>query len=135
MNARGLRVLFVASLLASPALPSSAAPACSMPPGSPAMLASDAIDPDVFVWDSRDRLIEWTGGRWGSSKEVLTHTTLAVPGTRALVVSCMPGVARRKYSDVNQDAVGIRLTSGQYKGKYGWVLSSDAHPVVIRARK
>jgi len=135
VNARGLRVLLVASLLALPALPSSAAPACSMPPGSPAMLASDAIDPDVFVWDSRDRLIEWTGGRWGSSKEVLAHTTLAVPGTRALVVACAPGVARRKYSDVNQDAVGVRITSGQYKGRYGWVLSSDAHPAVLHARK
>ncbi len=144
MSARGVRVLFIASLLVSPALPSGAATVaavatasgCSMLPGSPAMLASDAIDPDVFVWDSRGRLIDWTGGHWGSSKEVLNHTTLAVPGTRALVVSCAPGVARRKYSDINQDAIGVRLTSGQYKGRYGWVLSSDAHPLgAIHAKK
>ena len=131
MSARGLLVLLAASMLVSPPVPSNAA-GCAMAPGSGAMLASDAIDPDVFVWDSKERLIEWTGGRWGSSREVLTHTTLAVPGTRAVVVSCHPGVARRKYSNIDQDAVGIRLISGQYRGRYGWVLSSDAHPVAAK---
>jgi hypothetical protein len=95
--------------------------------GAPVLLKSDPADPDVIVWDSRERLVAYVEGRWNSSAEVITHTVLAEPGTRAQVVACYPGIARPKYGDVQRDAIGVRLTSGQFRGHYGWVISSDVH--------
>jgi hypothetical protein len=91
------------------------------------MLASDATDPDVFLWDSRGRLVDYAAGQWGNTRTIFAHTILAKPGTPALVVSCEPAVVRPRFSTGDEDALGVRILAGPYHGRYGWVLSSDAH--------
>ena len=114
---------------ASAAMPCAAAQAACTAPGSRVELASDAVDPDVFLWDSRERLVGYAAGQWGSTKQIFDHTLLAMPGTMALVVSCVSSVAHPRYSAVDEDAVGVKVLTGRYRGRYGWVLSSDVHPV------
>ncbi len=106
---------------------SAAAEPCSVSPGGRVTLASDAVDPDVFLWDSRERLIDYTAGQWGNTRTIFVHTVLTEPGTSALVVACLPGAAHSRYALEDEDAVGIRLTSGPNRGRYGWVLSTDVH--------
>jgi hypothetical protein len=100
---------------------------CSAVPGGRVLLASDAVDPDVFLWDSRTRLAEYAAGSWGNTRAIFAHTMLAEPGTVALVVSCVPAAAHPKFSTGDEDAIGVRIVSGPYRGRYGWVLSSDIH--------
>ena len=104
------------------------APLCAVNPGGHVMLASDAVDPDVFLWDSRERLVDYTAGQWGNTRTIFSHTVLTEPGTFALVVACIPKAAHPRYAIGDEDAVGVRLTSGPNRGRYGWVLSTDAHP-------
>ncbi len=101
---------------------------CAATPGGSLVLSSDASDPDVFVWDSRDRMASYASGSWSNTHAIFSHTVLAEPGTRALVVSCVPGAAHPKFALGDVDAVGVKLTSGPYRGRFGWVLASDAHP-------
>jgi hypothetical protein len=82
----------------------------------------------VFLWDSRERLVDYTAGDWGDTRQIFSHTLLTEPGTSALVVACFPRAAHQRYALGDEDAVGIRLTSGPNRGRYGWILSSDAHP-------
>lgn len=100
---------------------------CAVGVGWRVVLASDAVDPDVFLWDSRARLVDYTAGRWSSTQTIFAHTMLAPSGTEAVVVSCAAGAARQKYSSADQDVIGVKITRGQFKGRYGWVLASDAH--------
>jgi hypothetical protein len=118
-------VLSVAIAACFPAAVSAAD--CSATPGGKVVLESDAVDPDVFMWDSRDRLVDYAAGQWGNTRAIFAHTVLAEPGTMALVVSCFPGVAHPKFSTGDEDAIGIKILKGPYKGRYGWILSSDAH--------
>jgi hypothetical protein len=121
-----------AGLVVPPAVhrAASAATSCSSSAlGGRVILQSDAVDPDVFVWDSRDRLVEYAAGRWGTTRAVFSHTVLAEPGTQAAVVACVPGIAHPKFAASDQDAIGVRLLSGTYRGKYGWILSGDAHGI------
>jgi hypothetical protein len=101
---------------------------CAPTVGSPVMLRSAPADPDVIVWDSRERLVAYVEGRWNSSREVMAHTVIAGPGTQAQVVACYLGIAHPKYGDAERDAIGVKLMSGPFRGHYGWVISSDVHP-------
>jgi hypothetical protein len=101
---------------------------CAQNPGGRVMLESDAVDPDVFLWDSRTRLVDYAAGQWGNTRAIFAHTVLAEPGTRATVVACVPSAAHPKYSAGDEDAIGVKIMNGPYKGRYGWVLSSDIHP-------
>jgi hypothetical protein len=92
-------------------------------------LKSAELDPDVFVWDAQERVVEYAGGYWRDTHDVLTHTLLAKPGTRAVVVQCTAGAVRPKYAADSRDAIGIRLVNGPNKGRYGWVTSEDIHEV------
>lgn len=100
---------------------------CSVSVGGHVVLESDAVDPQVFIWDSRDRLIDYTGGAWRDTKAIFAHTVLAEPGTQAMVISCVPSVAHPKFSTDDEDAIGVKIMSGPHRGRYGWVLSSDIH--------
>jgi hypothetical protein len=100
---------------------------CTVVPGGRVVLESDAVDPDVFLWDSRDRLIDYAAGQWGNTRAIFAHTLLAEPGTQAMVVSCFPSVAHPKFSTGDEDAIGVKIMSGPHRGRYGWVLSSDIH--------
>ncbi len=123
-----LRRLAALTLALTACLPTVAgAASCSATPGGRVVLSSDAQDPDVFLWDSRDRLVDYAGGQWGNTRAIFQHTVLAEPGTVAMVVSCYPGVAHPKFATGDEDAIGVKILKGQYKGRYGWILSSDAH--------
>ena len=98
--------------------------ACGVTNGDRIMLSSQALDPDVFVWDSAQRLINYIEGDY-NVETVLRHTVLVRPGTKAVAVGCRDNAAHPKYSPANLDLIGIRLTSGPGRGKYGWVAAED----------
>ncbi len=104
---------------------------CGVSVGRAIFLKSTDLDPDVFVWDAKQRVVDYASGRWGDTHDVMTHTVLAKPGTRAVIVQCIAGLVHREGSDV-RDAIGIRLVNGPNKGRYGWVTSDDVHEVAIR---
>jgi hypothetical protein len=126
-----VRPLGALALLAALSTPALAAP-CSVPVGRAIVLKSTDIDPDVFVWDAKQRVVDYAGGFWRDTHDVLSHTMLAKPGTRAVIVQCDPGVVHVKYAAERRDAVGIRLVNGPNKGKYGWVTSEDVHEIAAR---
>lgn len=111
----------VASLAIAGFAAAAEAPPCSTWPGARVYLASDPADPQVFLWDSRDRLIAYAAGQWGSARAIFAHTMLAEPGTQALAVSCYHDVAKPR------DAIGVKVLNGPFRGRYVWVLSSDVH--------
>ena len=120
---------FVAALLAAvsiSALPASAS-SCSLTTGEPVVLRSSDFDPDVLVWDSRQRAVDYVSGNIKNTGEVLTHTVLSKPGTHAVVIACDPGSSKPRYSTLAEDTIGIKITSGPNRGRYGWVSSDDAH--------
>lgn len=100
------------------------AQACAVNRGDHIMLASLALDPDVFVWDSAQRLISYAGGDFNTAM-VLKHTVLAKPGTTATATECRDRVARPKFSTKSVDIVGVKVTSGKIRGRFGWVLAED----------
>jgi hypothetical protein len=120
---------YVAAVLAAVCV--SAAPAnassCSLATGAAVVLRSSDFDPDVLVWDSRQRAIDYVSGNIKNTGEVLTHTVLSKPGTHAVVTACDPGSSKPRYSAVAEDTIGIRITTGPNRGHYGWVSSGDAH--------
>ncbi len=100
---------------------------CPSSSGGRVVLASDAMDPDVFLWDSRTRMVDYAAGQWGNTRAIFAHTILARPGTQAMVVSCVSAAVRTKVGPGDDDAIGVKLLSGPHRGRYGWVLSSDIH--------
>lgn len=107
-------------------LPAGASP-CALTNGEQVVLRSSDFDPDVLVWDSRQRAIDYVGGSIKNTSEVLTHTVLSKSGTRAIVIACDPGSSKPRYSALAEDTIGIKITTGPNRGRYGWVSSGDAH--------
>lgn len=91
------------------------------------ILRSSDFDPDVLVWDSRQREIDYVSGNVTNAAEVLSHTLLSAPGAHAVVVACEAETAKPRFSAVAEDSVGIKITSGPNRGRYGWVSSGDVH--------
>jgi hypothetical protein len=118
-----------AALLATLLVATASVAPCTLPLNVRVVLESDEVDPDVFLWDSRTRLIDYAAGNWGDTRAIFAHTVLAEPGTLALVVSCFPGVAHPRFSNGDEDAIGVKVVNGRYRGRYGWVLSSDTHTI------
>jgi hypothetical protein len=123
-------VLGAAVLCVTLYLPARAAP-CVVPVGQPVTLKSTELDPDVFVWDSRQRVIDYTGGVWRGAGHVLAHTLLAKPGTRAAVIQCVGGAVHSKFANDDEDAVGLRILNGPNRGRYGWVTGEDVHLLLV----
>ncbi len=121
-----MRTAAIALLLLALATSPGRANSCSLAVGARVALASQAEDPDVFVWDSRQRLVNYAAGKWGNTRAVLAHTMLVQPGTEALVVSCAPGAARPEYMPTPKDVLGVKVLTGEFRGRYGWVLADDA---------
>ena len=115
----------------APIAPVSPAP-CALAVGTPVTLRSTDFDPDVFVWDTRQRAIEYAGGHWKNTSDVMNHTLLAKPGTRAIVVACEAGSAQSRYANALEDTVGLKITAGPYRGKFGWVTAEDIHSPSLR---
>jgi hypothetical protein len=82
------------------------------------------MDPDVFVWDSMARLTNYTAGKYVTD-DVLRHTILVPAGTEAVVVTCRDRAAHQRFATGDADAVGVKLSTGRYRGRYGWVISVD----------
>ncbi len=122
-----MRALALAAIFLAVTSGAAGAAGCSSVPSGRVVLASDAVDPDVFIWDSRTRLVDYTAGQWGNTRAIFAHTVLAEPGTLATVVSCIPAVAHPKFGVGDEDAIGVKVVSGPHRGRYGWVLSSDIH--------
>ncbi|MBV8172679.1 MAG: hypothetical protein JO219_12190 [Candidatus Eremiobacteraeota bacterium] len=118
---RTFAFLFVVCAIIGPA---AGASACVVTQGEHLVLASQGLDPDVFVWDSAQRLVEYLAGNY-NTETVLHHTMLATPGTKAVVVGCKDGAGKTQYSSTNLDLVGVKLTDGPNKGRYGWVVADD----------
>ena len=100
---------------------------CPSSSGGRVVLASDAMDPDVFLWDSRTRMVDYAAGQWGNTRAIFAHTILARPGTQAVVVSCVSAAVRTKIGPGEEDAIGVKVVNGPHRGRYGWVLSTDIH--------
>lgn len=98
------------------------------------VLKSSALDPDVFLWDARQRMIAYAAGVWSDTKVVTGHAVLLRPGTLAITVDCHTAAVHPVYANEAQDAVGLKIIAGQYRGRYGWVASGDVHPLRSAAR-
>jgi hypothetical protein len=127
---RALAVAVVTSVGIAAAAAATAATAatpspCGVSVGEAVVLRSSDFDPDVLVWDARQRAIDYAAGNVHDASDVLTHTVLSRPGTRAVVVACLPASARPKYTSDVLDTIGVKITSGPYRGRYGWVTSDD----------
>lgn len=88
-------------------------------------LVSMSSDPDVFIFDSRYRLIDYAAGRLGRVKDITAHAVLVEPGTQAIVAMCGPSSVKPTWSNTIYDAVGIKITSGRFRSRWGWVSSED----------
>ncbi|MBV9149556.1 MAG: hypothetical protein JO024_06810 [Candidatus Eremiobacteraeota bacterium] len=106
---------------------------CSSMPGSQIALFSGNYDPDVLVWDSRHRLLAYATDSYQVAKLLLPHAILARAGTTAVVTSCHRNAIHQKYRPAPSDVVGVRMTSGEYRGRNGWVMVEDVHVTGQRA--
>jgi len=107
-----------------------APPGCRLHAGDKVVLYSASGDPpSVFAWDSPVRLRDYNAANYDEAQAMSNRATLMAPGTRALVASCRPNYVRSPYSDVPDDAVGITIITGPYRGHNYWVLASDVRGV------
>lgn len=114
--------VFALAALVAPAI---AAPQCHAARGMQVTLFGGVDDPDVLVWDSRGRLVSYGAGSTDTRQFLLPHALLNRPGTRAVVQSCVAGIVHSKFRTDADDAIGVQIVSGKYRGRYGWVSSSD----------
>jgi hypothetical protein len=108
---------------------------CRAQPNARVVLYGTTDDPDVFVWDSRFRLRDYSGGTFDQMRALLPHATLVRPGTRAIVQSCVAGFVQSKFGPGADDAIGIVITNGPLRGQRGWVLGSAVRPLRIPNRR
>jgi len=98
---------------------------CHAQRGMHVTLFGGVDDPDVLVWDSRARLVNYGAGSTDARRFLLPHAMLTRPGTRAVVQSCVAAIVHQKFSMDADDAVGVMILTGKFRGRYGWVSSSD----------
>lgn len=98
---------------------------CTVSRGTAVVLFGGVDDPDVLVWDSRSRLVSYAAGSSDTRRFLLPHALLSRPGTKAVVQYCISGIVHPKFGMDAADAVGVLIVSGKYRGRYGWVSSSD----------
>jgi hypothetical protein len=101
---------------------------CHVRQGEHVALFSEAGDPSVFVWDTRLRLRDYHAASFDEAQALLPHALLVDPGTRAIVVTCVPGYVQSRFIDSGDDAIGVIIVSGLRRGSSGWVLGSDVRP-------
>lgn len=118
--------VFSIAALTCIAIPAQAA-GCHAVRGIRITLFGGVDDPDVLVWDSRDRLTAFASGSSDARKFLLPHALLARPGTPAVVQGCEAAAVHSKFRMDAEDAVGVKILGGEYRGRYGWVESSDVH--------
>jgi hypothetical protein len=122
------------AVLSSLPVAASAATDCRFQIAERIFLASYSSDPNVFVWDNRDRLVAYAAsGGYAAINDVVRHSLLVKPGTQAIVAMCRANVVRRRYVTDPSDAVGIKITVGPLRNHWGWVSSEDVHELRKRA--
>jgi len=104
-----------------------AAEPCVIASGQSVVLMSSELDPSVFIFDTHQRAGDWAGGFYKSASELMSHTTISPPGTRAIVIACIHGAAQTKFRKDPLDVIGLRIVSGPDRGHYGWVTADDVH--------
>jgi hypothetical protein len=136
-NVRAREFALIAAILlaATVLLPRYVDAACREPRGAHVVLYGSGGDPDVLIWDSRFRLRAYESGSFDEMNALLPHALLARPGTRAVVRACLANFVESKYLVVPDDAVGIVVTAGPLRGKYGWVIGSDVRAMRARFRE
>ncbi len=102
---------------------------CKVHAGNGVVLYGTTEDPSVLAWDSRTRLRDYQDAPFAEARAMLSHAQLISPGTNAEVTSCVPSYVSSPLFAAPQDAIGVTITSGQLRGKTGWVLGSDVRPV------
>ena len=110
-------------LLAATLAPASAD--CRLHHGQHVVLYSTTDDPSVLIWDSRDRLREYHAASFDEAQAMLPHALLVSPGTRAVVVSCVPNFVQSPIFRTPDDAIGVIVSTGPQHGLTRWVLGSD----------
>ena len=123
------------ALLLLLALPLTARAECGHIAGQHVALVSNSYDPDVLVWDSQQRLLDYAAGDWSVAQVLLPHALLARAGTKALVINCRVNIVHPKFQLAPADAVGVKFTNGPYVGRYGWVMASDLRVLGPRAAR
>ena len=98
---------------------------CTVHVGDHVVLYGSGDDPFVLVWDSRIRLRDYHAATFDEAKQLAPRARLADPGTRAVVIECVPDFVQSRLLEHPDDAIGIIIVSGPLRGKSGWVLSSD----------
>lgn len=103
--------------------------ACPISRGAALVLVSQELDPDVFLWDSADRLVHYATGDY-DVQTVIKHTVLVHAFSKAFALGCRKQVVHPSAAGAAQGAtiiylIGVRVVSGDARGKYGWVLSAD----------
>jgi len=101
--------------------------ACPLASGQKIVLASQELDPDVFVWDTRAHLVSYVQGDY-SVALVLKHTILVRAYTGAVVLSCKNVALHADVAATENPPsflVGIKVTAGSFRGRFGWVAASD----------
>lgn len=101
---------------------------CKMHRGDHIVLYSTADDPSVLLWDSRARLRSYYAASFDEAQAMLPHALLVAPGTRAIVISCVPGYVESPLFAAPDDAIGITISSGPQRGSTRWALGSDVRP-------
>lgn len=122
---RRVALAFLALLGAAAVLGADAFADCHVPRGAHVTLFGGVDDPDVLVWDSRARLVTYAGGSSDTRSFLMPHALLTRPGTKALVQYCVSRIVQSKFRSLPEDAIGILIQSGPYRGRYGWVTSTD----------
>ncbi len=98
---------------------------CRIHRGEHVVLYSTTDDPSVLIWDSRDRLREYHAASFDEAQAMLPHALLVSPGTRAVVVSCVPNYVTSPIFHTPDDALGVLISTGPQRGVTRWVLGSD----------
>ncbi|MEO6912578.1 MAG: hypothetical protein ABI182_00980 [Candidatus Baltobacteraceae bacterium] len=98
---------------------------CTLRDGARIALYGNSGDPDVFVWDSKQRLLDYSSGTYDVDRMLVPHALLTRPGTRAIVVTCVPNIVHPKFQYAVDDAIGVKILSGSYRGRYGWIKATD----------
>lgn len=129
MNDRVTRVVTIAVFALCCFASGAPARACPIARGSSIVLVSQELDPDVFLWDSADRLVRYAAGDY-DVEAVLKHTVLIRAFSHAQLVGCRKQIIRASAAGGAGGApfiyvVGVRIVSGIERGRYGWVMSAD----------
>jgi len=119
MRSAALALVLLAATLAQ------ASADCRLHHGQHVVLYSTTDDPSVLIWDSRDRLREYHAASFDEAQAMLPHALLVSPGTRAVVVSCVPNFVQSPIFRTPDDAIGVVVSTGPQHGLTRWVLGSD----------